>query len=228
MGGGILLLATLFCFLPHGVAIPTHAAVQLVSNTVRVAGFLSFVDWRTVGRFASGAVPGGLLGAGLLWSLGPPGDAEPYLKLLVGAYVLAMTVLPMSPSGGGVPRWWDFPLLGLAAGTAGLTLGAIGPLIGPMFARRNFVKERLVATKAMCQAIIHLIKIPAFLWLGSLQVGRLGSLTLLLAVMVIPGTLAGQAVLKHVTETQFVRMYRVVLGIAGLKILIVDGIRPLL
>ncbi len=228
MGGGILMLATMFCFLPHAEAIPSHAAVQLVSNTTRVAGFIGHVDWRAYRRFVCGAIPGSALGAVLLWGLGDPGESEPYLKLIVGAYILIITFLPKSKGSGRLAKWFDFPLMGVVAGTAGLTIGAIGPLIAPLFARRDFVKERLIATKALCQTTIHVLKIPAFLLFRSLDIERLGMLTLIMMVMVIPGTLAGKAVLKRVSETQFGRLYLITLTVAGLKVLLVDGVWPLL
>ena len=77
MGGGMLLLATLFCFLPHSEAIPVHATVQLASNGTRILAFLRDVHWRTIGRFVAGAVPGGALGILILASTGPPETAEP-------------------------------------------------------------------------------------------------------------------------------------------------------
>lgn len=224
MGGGILFLAALFCFLPHGEAIPTHAAVQLVSNTTRVLGFLNHVCWRTVGRFCIGAVPGAAMGFMLLWGLGEIGDAEPYLKMVVGCYILAVTMLPPAKGAASQGTWWDFPLLGVAAGTAALTVGAIGPLIAPLFTRREFVKERLIATKAVCQAMIHTLKIPAFLWLRVVDIDRLGWLALVMVMMVIPGTLVGKRILTHVSDRQFVRIYRVALWIAGLKVLCIDGL----
>ena len=224
MGGGILLLATMFCFLPHADAIPTHAAVQLVSNTTRVLGFLPHVDWSTVGRFSLGALPGAVLGALVLWSLGEPGDMEPYLKMLVGAYVLVMPFVPRGDARTGWHSRWAFTLVGLVAGTAGLTVGAIGPIIAPLFTRGDFVKERLVATKATCQMIIHLTKIPAFLLVRDLNYGRLGALAIVMCVMVIPGTLIGKGMLKHVTEAQFVRLYRVALLVAGVKVFCYDGL----
>jgi uncharacterized membrane protein YfcA len=224
MAGGVLLLATLFCFLPHGEAIPTHAAVQIVSNSTRVLALWSHVDWRTVVRFCLGAMPGAVIGTYLLWALGEPGQSEPYLKILVGVYILALTLVPTGDGRSSAMVWWDFPLVGLAAGTAALTVGAMGPLIAPMFARRNFVKERLVATKAVCQAIVHVTKIPAFLWLGSLDLEKLGLMTLLMIGMVIPGTLVGKRILKHVSEKQFVALYRIALVFAGLKILLYDGL----
>ena len=224
MGGGMLLLATLFCFLPHAETIPTHAAVQLVSNSTRMAVFLRDVHWPTIGRFVIGAVPGGAMGVGLLLSVGPAQDSEPYLKLAVGVYILVAAHLPTGPRLAAAGRWWDFPLLGLVAGAAALTVGAVGPLIAPLFARRNFVKERLVATKAVCQILLHIVKIPAFMWLRSLVYHRLGLLTVLLFVAVLPGTLAGKRLLRYVSEAHFVTLYRLALTIAGLKVLAWDGL----
>lgn len=224
MGGGMLLLATLFCFLPHAETIPTHAAVQLASNSTRMVAFFRDVHWQTIGRFVIGAVPGGAMGAGLLLSVGPAQDSEPYLKMAVGAYILVAAHLPTGSRPAATGRWWDFPLLGLVAGAAALTVGAVGPLIAPLFARRNFVKERLVATKAVCQILLHIVKIPAFMWLRSFDYHRLGLITLLMIVAVIPGTLAGKRTLRHVSEAHFLTLYRLALTIAGLKVLAWDGL----
>lgn len=229
MGGGMLLLATMFCFMSHAEAIPSHAAVQLVSNSTRTVAFLRFVDWRTVGRFLLGALPGALLGLFLLSWLGQPRESEPWLKLLVGAYILGALLLPQPKKTAHLSRWWDFPLMGVLAGAAAFTVGAVGPLIAPLFARRDFVKERLIATKALCQSILHLAKLPAFLWLRSYEnLEALGALAVVMAVVTIPGTLLGKRVLERVSADRFLLLYRLALLAAGLKILLADGLYPLL
>lgn len=232
MGGGIMLLAVMFCFLPHSEAIPSHAAVQLTSNGTRILVFLKNVDWRTWARFVVGMAPGMVLGAFLLWKLGEVddhGNTEPILKLVVGAYILIATFLPKPKKVSGTGAWWDFPALGLVVGTAALTIGAIGPLIAPLFARRDFVKERLIATKAVCQMTTHLGKIPAFLLIREgLEVQELGLLTIVMIVMVIPGTLIGKKIQKKVSSEQFVLLYKVALTLAGLKVLLWDGVAQLL
>ena len=59
MGGGIMLLAVMFsCSMPHGDAIPTHAAVQIASNGTRVLAFLKNVDRSAFLRFLIGVFPG--------------------------------------------------------------------------------------------------------------------------------------------------------------------------
>ena len=229
MGGGMLLLATMFCFMTHAEAIPAHACVQLVSNSTRTLAFLRHVDWRTFARFALGTVPGSLVGLALLSRLGTPDTSEPWLKMLVGVYILVALFLPRATDGRHRSRWWDFPLLGLVGGTAAFTVGAVGPLIAPLFARRGFVKERLVATKALCQSLLHVAKIPGFLYIRSYEnLETLGLITLVMAIVVIPGTLAGKRLLPHVSEQQFVLLYRLALLAAGLKVLFADGFCPLL
>jgi len=229
MGGGILLLATMLCFLDHAESIPTHATVQIASNGTRALAFIQNVDRGAFMRFCIGAIPGGIIGMVLLWLLGQLDTSEPYLKIVIGVYILIATYLPKGHRDGQPSsRWWDFPLVGLVAGTAALTVGAVGPLIAPLFARRDFVKERLIATKALCQLVTHAMKIPAFLLMRQLDVTKLGLLALIMVVMVIPGTLIGKRILKGVPEHYFAIAYRAALTLAGLKLLIVDGLIQLI
>lgn len=225
MGGGILLLAVMFCFLSHAEAIPTHAAVQMVSNGTRVLAFIRNVDKGTLGRFLIGLFPGAILGTLVLWQLGEPDRAEPYLKTLIGVFILTVTYWPKpraSVSANDPAK--GFARIGFLAGTAALTVGAVGPLIAPAFARNDFVKERLIATKAVCQLSCHVLKIPAFLLLRDLDIPRLGGLTLLMICMVIPGTLIGKRFVKRLSERHFMKAYRVTLTLAGLKVLLIDGL----
>ncbi len=227
MAGGMMLLAIMFGFLTHAEAVPTHAAVQIASNGTRVLAFIKNVDRSAFGRFVLGVVPGGMIGMYLLWSLGDPDQSEPYLKTIVGLYVIGATWLPKPKGDHSRGRWWDFPAMGLAAGTAALTVGAVGPLIAPLFARRDFVKERLIATKACCQLATHMMKIPAFIFLRDLNLDKLGILAIAMIVMVIPGTLIGKRILTGITDQHFKTAFRVALTAAGLKVLLVDGLYAL-
>jgi uncharacterized membrane protein YfcA len=229
MGGGMLLLAAMFCFMSHAEAAPSHAAVQLVSNSTRAAAFIQHVEWRSVGRFLLGVVPGGFLGVVVLTWLGEPGASEPWLKLLVGVYILASLLVPRPAEAGRASTWWDFPVLGVVAGAAAFTVGAVGPLIAPLFARREFVKERLIATKALCQSLLHVAKIPAFLCLRAYEnLEALGAVTVAMAILVIPGTLLGKRLIERVSERNFGLYYRLALVATGLKVAVIDGVLPLL
>jgi len=228
MAGGMMLLAVMLSFMTHAEAIPTHAAVQMASNGTRALAFLPHVDGSAFGRFLLGVLPGGTIGVLLLWWLGELGRGEPYLKCLVGAYILLASWISVpKPDHTNRGTWWDFPLLGLVAGTAALTVGAVGPLIAPLFARRDFVKERLIATKAVCQLATHVVKIPAFIFVRDIPVGKLGLLALVMIAMVIPGTLIGKRILTGITPQAFRIAFRVALTVAGLKVLIIDGLWPI-
>ena len=234
MGGGILLLAVMLSILSHAETIPAHGAVQLVSNGTRLLVFCRHVDAGTVGRFAIGAVPGSLLGGLLLVWVREDNieTTEPYFKIAIGLYVLIMTFRPLkgprrreSPTSG--RGFSAFTFLGFLAGTFGLTIGAIGPLISPAFVHTGFVKERLIATKAVCQALIHLLKVPIFLASGLVDYTKLGLLIVVMSVMVVPGTLIGKKILAHVDAGAFAMLFRLAMLLAGLKVLAYDGVYQL-
>ncbi|MBL8878154.1 MAG: sulfite exporter TauE/SafE family protein [Phycisphaerales bacterium] len=226
-GGGILLLAVTYMFLPHKAAILLHATVQTVNHTTRVISFLPHVEWGIVGRFLSGVVVGSGIGIAILDATSHSKTAEPWFKLIVGAYVVIFSLLPLPTRKDG-PRWYDFPILGVASGIAAFTVGAIGPLIGPLFARRGFAKERLIATKSACEWVLHLAKIPVFLtYQAFTDLREYLALSALMCAVVIPGTLIGRRLLGALSEEQFLWLFRGMLAIAGAKIMLWDGIRPL-
>lgn len=228
--GGIMLLAVLFSFLTHAETIPIHALVQLVSNSTRLIAFFKNIDVSALARFVTGMLPGVLLGSVVYYRFGTPAGSEPYLKMIVGVYILLATFLPKPANRPGHRSSWAFPMIGFVAGAAALTVGATGPLIAPVFAREGFVKERLVATKAVCQAVMHLAKLPVFLLAGSMgkfsqfDFSRLGLLVVLMAAMVIPGTLLGKRALRYISADQFRFLYRGALVLAALKVLLIDGV----
>jgi uncharacterized membrane protein YfcA len=158
-----------------------------------------------------------------------PAPPEPHLKIVVGLYVLVAPYVRLGRrSASSIADGRGFTLIGLVAGAMALTVGAVGPLIAPIFARRDYVKERLIATKASCQMVTHLIKLPAFVLLGTFTLASLWTLALPMAATVIPGTLLGKRLLRHVSPGVFRIIYRAALLVAGAKVLLVDGLRPLL
>ena len=67
-----------------------------------------------------GALPGTLLGGALLYAVGEAGASEPYLKGLVGLYILVMVALPRPTGSGTGSRAGQWTGIGLLAGAAGL------------------------------------------------------------------------------------------------------------
>jgi uncharacterized membrane protein YfcA len=232
MGGGVFLLAVMFSFLPHTAAIQLHAGVQLISHFARIVAYAKDLDWRTLGRFLTGAVPGTAISMLLVMALKDLEHSEPYLKILVGTYIIVAAHLPPSRGQREGGRPWEWPMMGLVAGVASLCVGAVGPMIGPLFVRRDFLKERLIATKAGCTFFLHAIKIPALWYIGAetgagLPWREFGWLAVVIGAATIVGTWCGKKLLRHVSERLFVGVFKAALTLAGMKTLAWDGILQL-
>lgn len=215
MAGGIVLQAVMLMVLPLSVVIPVHGAVQLCSNSTRLLVYWRDMERRIVARFFVGAIGGGLCGWLFLYGIRPdPGStAERVLEAVLGIVILVTTFLPRPKVH---RRLGDNVYIGVGAAATciGILLGAVGPFIAPFFVREGMVKERLIATKAACQAITHVAKIAVYIAAGF----RFGEYVWLLAAMfaaVIVGTLIGRRLLKYVSPRAFEIAVKVFLTLAA-------------
>lgn len=221
LGGGTILIAALYAlgFVPT-VAVPLHAGVQLVSNGTRTLAYLRHVDWGTIGVFMIGAAPTPFLVAPLV------ARADPDLLRLGMAVFIVFALWP-----GWLQRVRLQGTLGMMiavgmAGGLGMVVGATGLLVAPFFLRPGWDKETVIATMAVCQTGLHLIKILAFSAHGY---GLLTHWHLLvpMAAAVIVGTLIGRRLVGWFNEHRFRIVFRVILMALGLR-LACDGAAGLL
>lgn len=214
MAGGIILLAIMLLFLPVELVIPVHAAAQLISNGTRVLVYLRHVQWKVWALFSGPAVIGILAGRQLFAAIDPE-----HLRYILGIFILIATYLP-KPKGGEAWPLWPFSIAGAIAGTIGMIVGAMGPIIAPFFLHAKLLKEKLIATKAVCQATVHVLKLIAFGTLGfsftehSWLIGALGA-------AVIVGTYVGKRTLQHISERTFVILVKIALTAIALKLLFI-------
>ena len=212
MAGGAFLLGMMILLgLEPTVAIPVHALVQLVSNGTRVWAHRDHVRWRVVVPLALAALPGPLLGLWLLRQL----DVA-VVKGMMGAVILAAAWLPRGEIGR-LNQRQAFALAGILGGILGVMVGAVGPLIAPFFLRGDFVKREIIATKAACQAYLHILKIVAFAGVG-FSFAYHGGLVVPMAAATIAGTYLGKWLLSRISERGFVVLYRVVLSVLALRL----------
>ncbi len=222
MAGGIMLQAVMLFVLPLRVVVPIHGAVQLCSNATRLLVYLKNMELRIVGRFVIGAAAGGLCGWLFLDSVRPlPGStAERVLEAVIGAVILATTFLPRPKlerrMGSNV-----YIGVGAAATCIGILIGAVGPFIAPFFVREGMVKERLIATKAACQAVTHVFKIAAFAAFGAWEFAFWPYRWLLISMFaaVVVGTLIGRRLIRYVSPRAFEIAVKVFLALAGIMLL---------
>lgn len=216
IGGGTILIAAMYALgLTPVVAVPVHAAVQLVSNGARTLAYWRHVEWRALRDFLMGAAPAPFIVAPLI------ANANEHWMLILMATFILLTLWP---------RWIRLLRLegragmvvaGILTGGLGSLVGATGTLIAPLFLRSDWSKQTTIATLAMCQSIAHLLKIIAF---ASFGFGILGHWQLLLpmSLAVIVGTLIGSRLHGRLDEDRFVVIFRVILAVLAIKLLF-DG-----
>ena len=197
MAGGGTLLASMTLFMPLTTIVPIHGVVQLTSNFSRAWILRENIHKQVVLPFIPGAILGGIAAYYVIKALNYP---EWILLMIAGLllYVVfkpkKMPELKLSSSG--------FGILGLVAATLGALIGATGPLLAPFFIRNDFTKEQIVATKAACQILVHLVKLPVFLSLAFSYESHLGTIGLMV-VAVIAGTKTGTWLLGKIETKQF-------------------------
>ena len=93
-----------------------------------------------------------------------------------------------------------FVWMGGLSGLVTVFIGAAGPLIAPFFINKDITKENIIATKAACQAVGHLGKMPIFIFLFGMNYFSEWSILLPLVVAVYIGTKLGKRMLGKLPE----------------------------
>ena len=213
MAGGVTLLGVMTALLPAPVVVPLHGIVQLASNWTRTWAFRHHVRWPIFFAFMAPAV-GGVALAASIWA-----DLElTWFRAWVGLFILAFLVWRQYKPTLRNPPIWSYAVLGLAAGLLAIFVGATGPFLAPFFLRDDFENEEVIATKAVCQTWLHLLKIPAFLAL-SFDYRPYLALLLALVVAVIGGTYFGKHLLSRISKERFIVWFQLVLALLAVYLI---------
>lgn len=215
MGGGVIFVGILASFVETTYVVPLHAALMAVSNASRIVLFLKHINWRIVGFYSLGLLPGSLAGIYVFTLL--PKDL---IKLMIGIFILAAIFTPLKPAKTGFGEK-IFILVGLLAGFFGIFFGASGPITAPFYMRQGIIKENFIATKAACQILDHLMKVPLFGFIG-INVLAYWDVIIFLSFAVILGTLIGKRLIKHLSDKAFVSIFKFVLIVIAVRIIILQ------
>jgi uncharacterized membrane protein YfcA len=214
MAGGVTLLGVMTALLPAPVVVPLHGVVQLASNWTRTWAFRRHVRWSIFFAFMLPAVAGVAIGANI-WA-----DLElTWFKAWIGAFILFFLVWRKYKPKLRHPPTWSYAVLGLAAGLLAIFVGATGPFLAPFFLRDDFENEEVIATKAVCQTWLHLLKIPAFLALSFDYSPYLLVLAALVAA-VVGGTYFGKHLLSRISKERFVFWFQLVLAALAIYLIV--------
>lgn len=214
MAGGVTLLGVMTALLPAPIVVPIHGVVQLASNWTRTWAFRRHVRWAIFFSFMIPAIAGVALAANI-WA-----DLKlTWFRAWIGGFILFFLVWRRYKPTLRNPPMWSYGVLGFAAGMLGIFAGATGPLLAPFFLRDDFDNEEVIATKAVCQTWIHLLKIPAFLAL-SFDYSPYALLLGALVTAVIGGTYFGKHLLTMISKERFVFWFQLVLVLLALYLIV--------
>tara|TARA_Y100000741_G_scaffold51658_1_gene35431 strand:+ start:8825 stop:9577 length:753 start_codon:yes stop_codon:yes gene_type:complete len=227
MGGGITLLGIMALLMPSGyLVVAYHGIIQLVSNVTRATVYRHHVTIPIIKRFLLGLIPGLFLSAILIYGIINYYDVVSaadlkidFLKPVIGLYIIWFLFLRKKKNkvSQEVFKW-----MGVIAGLATVFIGAMGPLIAPLFINNELKKENVIATKAACQAAGHLGKIPIFVILFEVSYIEDWNVLLPLVFAVYFGTKLGKQMLGILPEALFQTLFKTTLTLIAIRLILIQ------
>lgn len=189
-GAGLVLVPLLRLVVPIS-SVPAALSIGTAASSLsRIAMLHRSIRWDVVRRFVPTALPAAGLGAWLLSRFEPA-----YVEMLIACFLLAN--LPALLLSRRVVKKDVKPLpieritlVGAAAGLLSGFTGAVGLVFNGIYRRLGLTRQEIVATRAMNEVLLHLLKIGLYIWLGligrpALVAGALIAFAALIASMLI-------------------------------------------
>ena len=227
MGGGITLLGIMALLMPSGyLVVAYHGIIQLVSNVTRATVYRHHITIPIIKRFLLGLIPGLFLSAILIYGIINYYDVVSaadlkidFLKPVIGLYIIWFLFLRKKKNkiSQEVFKW-----MGVIAGLATVFIGAMGPLIAPLFINNELKKENVIATKAACQAAGHLGKIPIFVILFEVSYIEDWNVLLPLVFAVYFGTKLGKRMLGILPDALFQTLFKATLTLIAIRLILIQ------
>ena len=215
MAGGLILMGGLIALPSIGVAtaMVIHGVLQFVANGWRAWLLRDAIDWLAFRRYAAGAAVG--IGALALVTWQPDKRA---VYLLLGLVPLLVWL----------PRGWldlDIQVRAHAFGAGVLVqalntlAGVAGPMLDLFFVRNAMTRQEIVATKAVTQALSHVIKV-GFWTVPAVTASGTGGVPpawfFLLAIPIaMTGTWLGGRVLARLDDGRFKAWVKLLVTVIG-------------
>ena len=210
--GSPLVLIPLVTWLCGSAAVaPVLTLGMLLGNGQRVIMFWPRIDWQLTRWYMPGALGGAVLGAYLLSLI-----KLDWLQWVIAIALIAMAIRHWlldradaraianneeKATPWQCPSWAFLPCAFLNAIGSAL-IGSTGPILNPLYLNYGLVKEDMIATKAFHNASLHIIKLAAYIYFGTITQEHL-SAGLVIGAAAIPGNWLGQEILKRMSTEQF-------------------------
>jgi uncharacterized membrane protein YfcA len=171
-GGALLLVPILVLVVGSHDAVLLSALIPLGWNSVRMWMLREWINWKIVGLFALGIVPGALFAGHYLEAIDPEilRRAIGAVLILFGSYYVARLYFDLPDPRGMKP--WGYPVLGLVTGAIGAILGAgHGPLQSWGLAAGGLSPREIISNNGAIGGITALARLGGYAIAGSLHSG---------------------------------------------------------
>ncbi len=220
LGGGTLILAGLLLVYPPELALPLHSFTQFTANALRAGIYFNKVSWKTVGAYALLMLPFAWLGAELFEHIN-----SSILKVIVGTLILA-SIIPWKFKLKSEPRQSTFVIAGAMSGFMGIFVGAVGPMVTPLFNRLPLGREGNLSTKSAGQMCLQLSKIIAFGGAAGVNYVAIKENIGILMLGSLIGVGISIPIGKKISDQKFDLAVNILLALISIKVLF-EGIREL-
>jgi uncharacterized membrane protein YfcA len=199
MAGGMIFMGVLLALLTVPNAMVLHGVTQLAANGWRAVLWRREIDWRVFRGNAYGS-----LTALAAFTLVQLVVSKPVALLVLGTTPFIGLALPEKLVLDVKRKGHSF-LCGLVCTVLQLMAGVSGPILDVFFVRSKMDRRAVVATKASCQSLAHIIKIVYFGGLvGAANRGTVDwELGILMIALAITGTTLSRRILEKLTDASF-------------------------
>ncbi|MCM2343010.1 MAG: sulfite exporter TauE/SafE family protein [Alphaproteobacteria bacterium] len=217
MAGGIIMMALLLAVMPVASAMVLHAAIQLVSNGWRCFLWRGHIVWHVTPFYGLGIVAG----VGLISVVEYVPDKATAL-IVVGSVPLLALVLQRFIRLSIMHRGQTF-VTAMVLTFIQMTGGVVGPLLDLLYNNAPLTRQQIVATKAMTQTVMHLVRLVYFGSLIPLLTGQQGwpagldpAFMLLFMLAAIAGTTAAAPLLHRINDNHFKYLSKILIVLISL------------
>lgn len=214
MAGGTLILSILLLFFEPLECIAIHGFLQVIANITRVGVFWKSVNWRSFAYFVGLVLPGAWLGMRLSTQFNPN-----LLKVVLGLVILWVAWKPTKKTKVvSQKRPFIFVPLGFLSGFLGMIIGVTGPLLAPFFLQAGLLKETFIATKAICQFVVQIVKVVLFATLLQFDYTHFFGELIFMSGAIVIGTIVAKITLKRIPTNIFVSLLKLILTTIAIRL----------
>lgn len=211
-GGALLSVPLLNAVLPLPLIAPVICTGSIIGSSHRAWLFRDHINWKILAWLLPGIISGALLGSWLFSRLSIDWLGYLVAGFLISSglkhYLLADKVIFKAK----LPH---FTIMGFITALLSAVIGAVGPILNPLYLNYNCEKETILGTKAVSSALMQISKFCGYLWFLD-NIEQWIVLGLLLGAGAIIGNKLGKKILTKISTQQFKHIANGLLIISGL------------